>query len=417
MAERVFITGMGVVSSVGNDVATFWDSLLQGQSGIDVLQNIDVSDMSTRIGGEVRDLDERLAEVGQVKVKRLDRASLFAVIAAGQALRDAALQDTELDPTAAVILGSGLSGLMTLQLQTERLLARGPRGVSPFTIPMLMPNAAAANVSMAYGIRGTCFVVGSACASSGHAIIEAAELIRRGGADMVVSGGTEASLTRLGISAFANMQAMTKRYNDNPKAGMRPFDANRDGFIMSEGAAIVVLESEASLKRRGVKPHAEFLGAGASSDAHHITQPEETGAGAARAIAAAVQSAGLNADSIAGDVYVNAHGTSTPYNDRIETRALRTVFGPAADRLQVSSTKSVTGHMIGAAAAVETIASVRALQTGVLPPTVNYETPDPDCDLDCIPNTPRETPVRYAINNTLGFGGHNVSLLFGRVER
>jgi 3-oxoacyl-[acyl-carrier-protein] synthase II len=369
------------------------------------------------IGGEVRGLDPKLASVNEnVNHRRIDKAPLFAIVAAGEAIRDAKLEPADLGPKAAVIIGSGLAGLQTLQEQTEILLNKGPDRVSPFTIPMLMPNAAVANVSLGYGISGTAYNVASACSSAGHAMIDAFEVLQRGEVDVVVTGGTESTLTRLAISAFANMRAMTRKYNDAPEKASRPFDTERDGFVMSEGACILIFETEENLRRRGGKPYLEMVGYGASMDCHHIVQPDVTAVGAIRAIRAAMKMADWEPTAVANQIYINAHGTSTKFNDLMETNALKEIFGADAKKLRISSTKGTTGHLIGAAAGVETAACILALRDGILPPTINYETPDPECDLDYVPNEFRKADVKFALNNTFGFGGHNVCLAFSRVD-
>jgi 3-oxoacyl-[acyl-carrier-protein] synthase II len=346
----------------------------------------------------------------------MDRASRFAVSAARQAIDDAGIVPAEFGHRCGVIVGAGLSGLDTLQQQTDILLSRGPDRVSPLTIPLLMPNAAPANVSLAFGIRGPAFTVSAACASSGLAIIQATELLRSGAADIVITGGTESSLTRLGIAAFCRMGAMATKYNDDPQRAIRPFDANRSGLVMSEGAGILILESEQSVARRGATIHAEVLGYGSTSDACHLVRPEPSGLGAAQAIRHALVSAGVDQLDIASRTYINAHGTGTKANDVAETLAVKEAFGAAAQQPKVSSTKSMTGHMIGAAGAVESVACVRTLQTGIIPPTINLETPDPECDLNLVVGSAQQADIQYAINNTFGFGGHNVSLILGRAS-
>lgn len=414
--QRLFISGVGTVTPIGNDREAFWRNLTAGECGIGPLERIETGDLAVKIGGEVRNLDVQLAEVNdRVTARKMDRASLFAVVAAREALVDAGLGDQpELGENAAVVLGAGLSGLETLQHQTETLIERGPKRVSPFTIPLLMPNGAAANVSLAFGVNGPSYSVNSACASSGNAIIDAMLMLRRGEADMVITGGTEASLTRLGMASFIRMKAMAPDSNDRPTKSVRPFDANRCGFIMSEGAGVFVLETERSLRRRGVKAYAELLSYGSTTDAFHLVQPDPDAKQSTRAVEQAVQRAEWDPAEVAGRTYVSAHGTSTKFNDAAETRALKNVFGSHAKELQVSSTKSVIGHQIGAACAVETIACCLALTHQTLPPTINYETPDPECDLDYVPNVARAADVEYAVNNSFGFGGHNVSLTLRR---
>jgi 3-oxoacyl-[acyl-carrier-protein] synthase II len=304
-----------------------------------------------------------------------------------------------------------------MEEQAMNIIRRGHRGVSVFTIPMIMPNGPPANVSLAFDILGPCYTTASACASSGHAIISAFEAIRRGKVDVMVTGGTEAPIVRLSLAAFGNMKALTKRFNDAPQTASRPFDGERDGFVMAEGAAILVLESQAHAEARGARPYAEIIGYGDTADSYHLVQPDAEGSGAANAIHEAIAMAGLDPAQIAEQTYVNAHGTSTKLNDAAETAALKAVFGPRAYKLQVSSTKSMTGHLIGAAGALESVAAVLALDNGILPPTINYQTPDPDCDLDYIPNTARKAQATYALNNSFGFGGHNTSVLFRRIDR
>ncbi|MFO0947067.1 MAG: beta-ketoacyl-ACP synthase II [Planctomycetota bacterium] len=413
--RRVFISGIGVVCPIGNTKAAFWDALIGGRCGVRTLQSIDIKDLPVTIGGEVVDLDVNAANVNdKVNARKMDRSSIFAVISAAEALRDAGLDSTNLGDRCGVVVGSGLSGLATLQEQTENLLSRGPRGVSPFTIPILMPNAAPANVSLAFNVTGPAYTVASACSSSGHAFIDAFEMLRREEVDVVLVGGSESSLTRLGISAFANMRAMTKKYNDCPEKASRPFDADRDGFVMSEGGAMLILESDDHLAKRSGRPIAEIVGYGSTMDSHHLVQPDPSAQGAIRAIRQALRMAGWDPEKIAGRTYVNAHGTSTKYNDLAETIALKEIFGPAASRLQISSTKGSTGHLIGAACAVEMAACMLAFEKGILPPTINYETPDPECDLDYIPNKSREASVDFALNNSFGFGGHNVCIAIAK---
>lgn len=413
--NKVVITGMGIASPVGNEVDEFWESLVNGRSGIGPIESIDASDLATNVGGEVRGIDlDSITFDDKISTKKCDRAAWWALHASQRALVSAGWGIRDLGDQVGVVIGSGLSGLLTLQVQTERLLRKGPRGVSVFTIPMLMPNAAPANVALAFDITGPSYTVGSACASSGHAMIDAYELIRRDEVDCVLAGGTEASLTRLGISAFNNMKAMTKKWNSDPTRGMRPFDADRDGFIMSEGAGILVLESESKARARGATIFAEIAGYGSTSDAHHLVQPDPEGRGAQRAMEKAIASAGWDAGAIANRCYVNAHGTSTPMNDRIETKAIRGVFGDRADRLRVSSTKSMTGHMIGASCAVESIACTLAMRDSIVPPTINYETPDPDCDLNYVPNEAAPADIEFSLCNTFGFGGHNVCIALRR---
>jgi len=415
--QRVFISGIGMTSCLGNDRKSNWNRLKAAECGLDTLREHDTTDLEVTIGGEVRDLDLARINVNDlVSAKRMDRASQFSVFAAHEALEDAGLPTSDLGERTSVIMGAGLAGLETYEFQHEKMLTRGPDRVSPFTIPMLMPNAPPACISLAFGIHGSCHSCSSACSSSGHAMIDAVEYLRQGNADVVVTGGTEASLTRLGIASFVKMKAMCRDSNDSPQTSMRPFDDGRAGFVMAEGASVLIFETEEHLRKRGGRAWAEVLGGKATSDAFHLVQPDPEGRKAVRAIEQVLDTCELNAADIAGSTYVNAHGTSTKYNDSMETIALKNVFGDDAKRLQVSSTKSMTGHMIGAACAIEMSVCAMSLTSGILPPTINYSTPDPDCDLNYIPNEAVEADVKYAINNSFGFGGHNVSLIAGRVD-
>jgi len=414
---RVFVSGMGFATCLGNDRKTVWDSLLAGSCGLEKLALHDATNLDVKIGGEVRDMDLSRININDlVSAKKMDRASQFAVFAAHEALEDAGLPTSDIGENAAVILGAGLAGLETYEVQFDRLLSKGPSRVSPFTIPMLMPNAPPVNVSLAFGVHGSCYTCSSACSSSGHAMINALDYLRRGAADFVITGGAEAALTRLGIASFVRMRAMCCDSNDHPKRSMRPFDASRSGFVMSEGASVLIFETEEHLRRRGGRAWVEVLAGQATTDAFHLVQPDPQGRRAITAIETALKSAGLNPSEIAGETYVNAHGTSTKYNDAMETTALRHVFGREASKLRISSTKGMLGHMIGAACAVEMSICALALTRGIVPPTINYETPDPECDLDYVPNRAVEANLKYAVNNSFGFGGHNVSLLARKVD-
>lgn len=415
--ERVFISGIGLATCVGNDPEQFWNSLTRGICGLDRLRLYDPSDQPVKIGGEVRGLDLDSVRTNEcVSVKRMDRNSQFAVYAANQALQDAGLSRKLTGSRTAIILGCALGGLVTFETMERRLVRKGTSAVSPFLIPMVMSNAPAANISLAFGVTGASYAVSSACASSGHAMIDALDQLRLGRADVVLTGGAEAGLTSLGIASFCNMRAMCRTHNDDPKHAMRPFDRNRSGFIMSEGAVVLVFETETHLRGRGGTAWAELLSGASSSDAFNIVKPEPTGQRASQAVVQALEMAQLQPDEIAEQTYVSAHGTSTSYNDPMETAVLKTVFGASASRLRISSIKSMTGHMIGAACAAEMAACCFALDTGVLPPTINYETPDPACDLNYIPNHATTADIRFAVNNTFGFGGHNVSLIAGQIE-
>ncbi len=411
-SKRVVVTGMGVVSPLGNDVMTMWEAMLAGQSGVERITRFDPSDLDVQIAAEVRDFDP-VALFGRREARRNDRFTLFAMEAARQAIVDANLNfEDGLGSRTGVIVGTGIGGVNTLLANYETLKRSGPRRVSPFMIPMMMPNAASAAVAISYGLTGPNLSVVSACATGSHAIGEAGDIIRRGQSEVMLCGGSEAAITLISVAGFRNMGALSKR-NDDPARACRPFDAQRDGFVIGEGAAIVVLESLEHARRRGAHIYAELIGYGATSDASHITAPDEEGHGAARAMSMALQDAGVPPEAVD---YINAHGTSTLLNDRMETRAIRKVFGSHADRLAVSSTKSMLGHLMGAAGAVEAVACVKSLETGWVHPTINYEHPDPECDLDYVPNQARQLRPKVALSNSFGFGGHNGCLIFQRWE-
>ena len=412
MKKRVVITGLGAVTPVGNDVTTIWESLVAGRGGIDSLTRFDTSDMEVKIAAEVKDFDAA-ALFGRRVARRNDRFTLLALGAAQQAIADAGLElDNGTGQVTGVLIGTAIGGIVTLLKNYDVLLKSGPGRVSPFMVPMMMPNAASAVVAMTFGLHGPNLSIASACATGSHAIGEAGEMIRRGQAQVVLSGGSDAVIDRLALSAFKNMGAVSTR-NDDPQRASRPFDAERDGFVMGEGAGVVVLESLEHAQQRGARIYAELVGYGATGDAFHITAPDPEGIGAARAMTEALESAGLAPDAVD---YINAHGTSTPLNDRTETKAIRQVFGAHADRLVVSSTKSMVGHLMGAAGAVEAIVCVKSLETGWIHPTINYENPDPDCDLDYVPNQARQVNPRVALSNSFGFGGHNGCLILQRWE-
>jgi 3-oxoacyl-[acyl-carrier-protein] synthase II len=412
--KRVVVTGLGAVTPLGNDVETTWEGLLAGRSGVGRLRRYDPSGLDVQIAAEVKDFgaEERL---GRRRVRRNDRFSLFALAAAREAVEDAGL-DFGSDGTDAgrtgVLIGTGIGGVHALIEAYDVYKERGPRRVSPFMVTALMPNAASALVAIDLGVRGANFAISSACATGSHAIGEAVEMIRRGDAAVMICGGSEAGTHPLSLAALSNMGALSRR-NDEPERASRPFDAERDGFVMAEGAGVLIVESLEHARERGATIRAELIGYGASADAFHITAPEESGAGAVQAMTAALQDAGLAPDEVD---YINAHGTSTPLNDGVETRAIRTVFGDHADRLAVSATKSMTGHLMGAAGAVEAIACVKSLETGWVHPTVNYENPDPACDLDYVPNQSRSLKPRIILSNSFGFGGHNGCLILRRWE-
>ncbi|MCS7172599.1 MAG: beta-ketoacyl-ACP synthase II [Armatimonadetes bacterium] len=410
--RRVVVTGIGVVTPIGIGKDSFWNALMEGRSGVRPIQGFDASRYPTRIAAEVLDFDP-LDWMDRKEAKRNDRFVQFAIAATRMALRDAEFQVTrENADRVGVVIGSGIGGATTWEEQHKVLLTRGPDRVSPFFIPMLIINMAAGAVSILTGARGPNTAPVTACATGGHAIGDALRIIQRGEADVVIAGGTEAAITELSIAGFCAMRAMSTR-NEEPQKAVRPFDAHRDGFVMGEGAGIVILEELGHALRRDARIYCEVVGYGMSADAYHITQPDPEGEGAALAMARCLQDAGLRPEEVD---YINAHGTSTPYNDKYETLAIKRVFGKHAYRLAVSSTKSMTAHLLGAAGGVELIACVLAIHHRVLPPTINYEVPDPDCDLDYVPNRPRPAEVRVALSNAFGFGGHNATLAVRRLE-
>ena len=406
------VTGLGAITPVGNSVESSWASLVAGRSGIDTIQAFDASSFPSQIAGEVKGFDPSSA-VGAKEARRMDRFVQLAIGAAREALQDAALNiDSSNAEKIGVMMGSGIGGIATLMEQAKVLDARGPDRVSPFLVPMMIVDMVAGQVAIHTGAKGPNFSVVSACATSAHSIGEAFEVIRRGDADAVIAGGSEAPIIPIGVAGFTSMRALSTR-NSDPQGASRPFDANRDGFVMGEGAAVLILESLSHALDRGARIYAEMKGYGATADAYHITAPAEGGEGASRAMAIALRKAGLVPEDID---YINAHGTSTPINDRLETMAIKNLFGPRAYDVAVSSTKSMTGHLLGAAGAVEAMVCVKAIFHSVIPPTINYETSDPECDLDYVPNAARETRVRAAMSNSLGFGGHNATLLFTEYE-
>jgi 3-oxoacyl-[acyl-carrier-protein] synthase II len=409
---RVVITGMGVVTSLGFDVDTFWANILGGKSGIIRVTQFDATDYTCKIGAEVIGFDPT-QHMDPKEVRRNDRYTQFGFAAAKMAVADAGLNPAaENCDRLGVIIGSGIGGMYTYENQLKVLWERGPRKVSPFAIPSLIGNMCSGLVAIEYGARGPNFGIVSACASSAHALGEAFHILRRGEADMMIAGGSEAAITPFSYAAFCSMKAMSTR-NDEPHRASRPFEKNRDGFIMAEGAGVLVLETLEHAQARGARICCELVGYGASCDAFHITQPDPDGRGLSLSMTRALASAGLRPEQID---YINAHGTSTPYNDKFETRAVKQVFGEHARRLMISSTKSMTGHLMGAAGGVEAIICAKVLQTGMVPPTINYEEPDPDCDLDYVPNVKRAAPVHAVLSNNLGFGGQNASLIFRRLE-
>ena len=408
--RRVVVTGMGALTPVGLDVASTWDAIVHGRSGIALVQRFETDDLDVRIAGEVKDFDPT-RYLDRKEARRFDRFLQLGLAAAQEAVRDAGLKiKPEQAEQVGVVVGSGIGGIGTIVDAAITLHTRGPDRVGPFVVPMMLPDMLAGMIAIQTGAKGANFAVASACATAGHALGEAAEIIRRGDAEVMIAGGAEAPVTRIGLAAFDSMRALSRR-NHEPERASRPFDAERDGFVLAEAAGILVLESLEHARRRDAPIHAEIAGYGATADAYHITAPSEGGEGAARAMRAALRRAGMQPADIG---YINAHGTSTPHNDRTESQAIRAVFGD--DAPPVSSTKSMTGHLIGASGAVEAIVCIQTILGGCLPPTINYEHPDPDCDLDYIPNIARPKRVDAALSNSLGFGGHNTALIVSRFE-
>lgn len=412
MSKRVVITGLGCISPVGNDVQTMWSNIQAGKSGVSHITYFDASDYKSQVAAEVKGFDG--GELfGNRDARRMDLFSQYALAAAMQAVEDAGLDinDRNRDRIGAVI-GTGIGGIGTLFEQTKIFLERGPSRVSPFLVPMMLPDTGPGLVAIHLGIRGPNMAVVTACATGTNAIGEGSEVIRRGDADVILAGGSEASIVPVAMAGLGVMTALTGR-NDEPERASRPFDLDRDGFVMGEGAGVLVLESLEHARRRGATILAEITGYGSTNDAYHISAPAENGAGAALCMRNALNDGGLDINKIE---YINAHGTSTPLNDRSESAAIKTVFGERAYDIPISSTKSMTGHLLGAAGALEAIICVKVLQDGVLPPTINYETPDPDCDLDYIPNSARKVQVRRVMSNSFGFGGHNATIILTHPE-
>lgn len=412
MDRRVVITGMGVVSPVGNDLDTFWANLTAGKSGIARLQDESLHEFDCTIAGEVRDFDASPYFSNPKDARRSDRFAQLGMAASKMALEDAGIDfDTVDRDRFGCMVGSGIGGLTTLEAQHINLLQKSPSRVSPFTIPMMIANISSGMVSMEYDLRGPNMCIVTACATSNHNIGEAWRMIKFGDADAFVAGGSESTICPMGLAGFGNMKALSTR-NDEPEKASRPFDVDRDGFVMGEGAGVAVIEELEHAKRRGARIYAELTGYGVSADAHHLTSPHPEGEGARRCMEMAIKHAGISPDQVD---YVNAHGTSTGLGDVCETKAIKSVFGAhARDGLVVSSTKSMTGHLLGAAGGVELAACVQAINEGLIPPTINLDNPDPQCDLDYVPHTAREAKVERALTNSFGFGGHNASLLVER---
>lgn len=404
------ITGLGALTPVGLDVPSTWDAIVHGRSGIGLVEGIETGDLDVKIAGQVRGF-EPTHHLDRKEARRMDRFLQLGIVAAREAVADAHLDMAHEDPErVGVLASSGIGGIGTIVDAAVVLQTRGPDRVGPFIVPMMLPNMLAGLISIELGAKGVNFTISTACATAGHALGEAAEIIKRGDADVILAGASEAPITRIGLAAFNSMRALSRR-NDEPTRASRPFDAGRDGFILAEAAGMLVLETLEHATARGAPIYAEVVGYGASADAYHMTAPPEGGEGAARAMSLALRRAGLEPSAVG---YINAHGTSTPQGDRGESQAIRAVFG--ADAPPVSSTKSMTGHLIGASGAVEAIICIKSMLDGCLPPTINYETPDPTCDLDYVPNTARASRVDVTMSNSFGFGGHNTTLILKRFE-
>jgi len=410
--KRVVLTGFGAVTPIGIGKDEFWNALLDGKSGVGYITRFDASEHDTKIAAEVKDFDPT-AFMEKKEAKRMDMFAQYAVAGTKMALDDAGIDLSMIDTDrAGAIIGSGIGGITTLEAEKENLDEKGPGRISPLFIPMMIANMAAGQVSMTFGLKGSSMTIATACASATHAIGEAFRMIKSGYLDMAVSGGTESSITPLSMAGFISMKALSTR-NEVPEKASRPFDKNRDGFVMGEGSGIVILEELDHALKRGARIYAEVVGYGSTSDAFHITQPDPEASGAMRAMALALKEGGASPCDLD---YINAHGTSTYFNDKLETLAIKRLFGEYAKNLNISSTKSMTGHLLGAAGGVEAIATAMAIHTGVVPPTINYEVHDEECDLNYTPNHAVKRNVRYGLSNSLGFGGHNASILFKRYE-
>lgn len=414
--RRVVVTGMGALTPVGNDVSSFWDGLVNGRSGIGHIASFDASRVPSRVAGEIKDFDADTV-MPKKEVRRNDRYVHYAWAASAEALRDAGLpnpiEDEALAWRTGAIIGSGIGGINTMIRDIVEATVEGIERIGPFLVTALIPDMAAGYVAIYANARGPNYATVSACSSANHAIGDALNIIRRGEADVMIAGGAEAGIGEIPVAAFSAMRALSTKRNDEPERASRPFDADRDGFVMGDGAGILVLEALDHARARGATIHAEVVGYGATDDASHITLPAPGGRGAVESMRVAIADAGLTTDDIG---YINAHGTSTPPNDRSETAAIKTLFGERAYKIPVSSTKSMTGHLMGAGGGIEAIACIRAIQAGILPPTINLENPDPECDLDYVAKEARVAEVEVAMSNSFGFGGHNATLVFRRYD-
>lgn len=413
MAQRVVVTGMGVMTALGRELDTFWGNLMEGKSGVSLVESMDVSEYTTKIAASIKDFNPE-DYIERKEARKMDRFVQFAVTTSLAALKDAGLTIGEnADPErVGVYVGSGIGGLMTWEEQHSILLSKGPKRVSPFFIPMMIANMASGQVSMVTGAKGPNSTAVTACATGTNTIGDSFRLIRDGDADVMICGGAEATITPMGMAGFCAMRAMSTR-NEEPERASRPFDKDRDGFVMGEGSGIMVLESLDHAEKRGARIYAEVVGYGMSADAHHMTDPAPGGEGAARCMKQAIRSAGLAPEDID---YINAHGTSTGAGDKAETAAVKSVFGDYAYKVPFSSTKSMTGHLLGAAGGVEAIIIALTIKNGIIPPTINLENPDPECDLDYVPNVPRKAEVKVAMSNSFGFGGHNATIILKKYE-
>ena len=410
MTREVVVTGIGMISPVGNTIHDSWENLINGNSGIDIIQSFDPSDLETKIAGEIKDFNP-IDLIGKKEARRMDRFSQLALVAAQEALNSAQLNiDETNEHRVSAMITSGIGGIITISEQINVMRDKGPSRISPFLVPMMLPDMASGQVSMKLGAKGPNFAVISACASGGDSIGIASEFIKSNRVDIVLAGGSEAAICPIGVAGFNACHALSKN-NSSPKQASKPFDKNRDGFVLSEGAAVLVLESRESANKRGVNILATMAGYGSSADANHITQPAPGGEGGVRAMNEAIVNAEINANQID---YINAHGTSTPLNDKFETMAMKTVFGTAINNIAISSTKSMTGHLLGASGAVEAAISVKSLNENIVPPTINLNDSDPDCDLNYTPNKSLQKNLSYTMSNSFGFGGHNCSLIFSK---
>jgi len=410
LTREVVVTGIGMISPVGNTINDSWDNLINGNSGIDIIQSFDPSELETKIAGEIKNFDP-IELIGKKEARRMDRFSQLALVAGKEALNSAQLTiDESNENRVSVMITSGIGGIITISEQINVMLDKGPSRISPFLVPMMLPDMASGQVSMKLGAKGPNFAVVSACASGGDSIGIASEFIKSNRVDIVLAGGSEAAICPIGVAGFNACHALSKN-NSSPKQASKPFDKNRDGFVLSEGAAVLVLESRESANKRGVNILATLAGYGSTADANHITQPAPGGEGGVRAMNEAILNAEINANQID---YINAHGTSTPLNDKFETMAMKTVFGTEINNIAISSTKSMTGHLLGASGAVEAAISVKSLNENIVPPTINLNDSDPECDLDYTPNKSLHKNLSYTMSNSFGFGGHNCSLIFSK---